>query len=430
MNMEVIGDGRRICRGNSPEIGKSQSNRVVLMRASFKKVQVVYYLSRNGQLEHPHYIEVTHLAHQHLRLKDVTDRLTVLRGRGMPSLYSWSCKRSYKNGYVWNDLAENDFICPSEGAEYVLKGSEIIEGSTEKFQQIHIAQSPQLMRNSQQIQESKRKSQVSKRHSDEPEIVENNHNYLDENDEELFEEKFSTTPNFTCSRGVICSDELTRKNNSTELTHTNSFSPPSTTSSSLSDKPSNTEITNTSKKFEDGDPVVTESLLSRNSVLFQLISCGGSVSFRGKSATTYPPHIVKQQQQPPPSPPPCTVVPRKSSSGCASFHKGVLCKMAKNNVEMNEVEEIKYMSENPRFGNLQSEEKEYFSGSIVESMTTEERTAQVDPQLKKSSSYNEERSSKAGLREVATEEEEKEELKAVKGKCIPRKKSSSKHSKK
>lgn len=40
------------------------------------------------------------------------------------------------------------------------------------------------------------------------------------------------------------------------------------------------------------------------------------------------------------------------------------------------------------------------------------------------------RSSKAGLREVATEEEEKEELKAVKGKCIPRKKFSSKHSKK
>ncbi|XP_015072980.1 protein UPSTREAM OF FLC [Solanum pennellii] len=422
MNMEVIGDGRRICRENSPERGKSQSNRVVLMRASFKKVQVVYYLSRNGQLEHPHYIEVTHLAHQHLRLKDVIDRLTVLRGRGMPSLYSWSCKRSYKNGYVWNDLAENDFICPSEGAEYVLKGSEIIEGSTEKFQQIHISQSPQLMRNGQQVQESRRKSEVPKRHSDEPESVENNDNYLDE---ELFEEKFSTTPNFSCSRGVICSDELNRKNNSTEFTHTNSLSPPSTTSSSLSDKPihSTTEIINTSKRFEDGDPVGTESLLSRNSVLFQLISCGGSVSFRGKS----PPHIAKQQ---PPPPPPCTVVgARKSSSSCASFHKGVLCKVAK---EMNEVEEIKYMSENPRFGNLQSEEKEYFSGSIVESMTTEERTAQLDSQLKKSSSYNEERSSKAGLREVATEEEEeeKEELKAVKGKCIPRKKSSSKHSKK
>ncbi|KAF3614225.1 putative patatin group A-3-like [Capsicum annuum] len=91
-----VGDGSRICRENgADERGKSQSSRrsAVVRAASFKKVQVVYYLSRNGQLEHPHYMEVTHLAHQHLRLKDVIDRLTVLRGRGMPSLYSWSCKR-------------------------------------------------------------------------------------------------------------------------------------------------------------------------------------------------------------------------------------------------------------------------------------------------------------------------------------------------
>lgn len=34
-----------------------------------KKVQVVYYLSRKGHLEHPHYMEVTHLAGQPLRLR-------------------------------------------------------------------------------------------------------------------------------------------------------------------------------------------------------------------------------------------------------------------------------------------------------------------------------------------------------------------------
>ena len=47
----------------------------------------------------------------------------------MPCRYSWSCKRSYKNGYVWNDLTENDDIHPSEGAEYILKGSEILHHS-------------------------------------------------------------------------------------------------------------------------------------------------------------------------------------------------------------------------------------------------------------------------------------------------------------
>ena len=41
-------------------------NKIVKM---FNKVQVVYYLTRNGQLEHPHYLEVSHLATQPLRLK-------------------------------------------------------------------------------------------------------------------------------------------------------------------------------------------------------------------------------------------------------------------------------------------------------------------------------------------------------------------------
>lgn len=38
--------------------------------------------------------------------------------------------RNYKNGYVWNDLSENDVIYPSDGVEYVLKGSEIFPGCT------------------------------------------------------------------------------------------------------------------------------------------------------------------------------------------------------------------------------------------------------------------------------------------------------------
>lgn len=47
----------------------------------------------------------------------------------MATMYSWSSKRSYKNGYVWNDLAENDFIYPTHGNEYILKGSELLEPS-------------------------------------------------------------------------------------------------------------------------------------------------------------------------------------------------------------------------------------------------------------------------------------------------------------
>jgi len=58
-----------------------------------KKVSVVYYLSRNGQLEHPHFMEVPLSSPHGLYLKDVINRLNALRGKAMATLYSWSAKR-------------------------------------------------------------------------------------------------------------------------------------------------------------------------------------------------------------------------------------------------------------------------------------------------------------------------------------------------
>ncbi|KAH6793988.1 hypothetical protein C2S52_004465 [Perilla frutescens var. hirtella] len=93
-----------------------------------RKVPVVYYLCRNRQLEHPHFMEVP-LSCDDLYLRDVIERLNVLRGRGIGSMYSWSCKRSYKTGYVWHDLCDDDVIHPAHGNEYILKGSELFEES-------------------------------------------------------------------------------------------------------------------------------------------------------------------------------------------------------------------------------------------------------------------------------------------------------------
>ncbi|KAG4961222.1 hypothetical protein GLYMA_13G322200v4 [Glycine max] len=99
-----------------------------------RKVPVLYYLCRNRQLEHPHFMEVPLSSPDGLYLRDVIDRLNALRGRGMTSLYSWSCKRSYKNGFVWHDLCEDDLILPAHGSEYVLKGSELFyESNSERF---------------------------------------------------------------------------------------------------------------------------------------------------------------------------------------------------------------------------------------------------------------------------------------------------------
>ncbi|KAF8396521.1 hypothetical protein HHK36_018145 [Tetracentron sinense] len=94
-----------------------------------RKIHVVYYLCRNHHLEHPHFIEVPLLSAHGLYLRDVINRLNALRGKGMPSMYSWSCKRSYKTGFVWQDLSEDDLILPTQGNEYVLKGSELFEES-------------------------------------------------------------------------------------------------------------------------------------------------------------------------------------------------------------------------------------------------------------------------------------------------------------
>ncbi|MFS7972017.1 hypothetical protein Hanom_Chr09g00839681 [Helianthus anomalus] len=35
--------------------------------------------------------------------------------------------RSYKNGYVWHDLLEDDLIDVTNGHDYVLKGSELLQ---------------------------------------------------------------------------------------------------------------------------------------------------------------------------------------------------------------------------------------------------------------------------------------------------------------
>ncbi|KAG6516930.1 hypothetical protein ZIOFF_020305 [Zingiber officinale] len=85
-----------------------------------KRVPVVYYLCRNRHLEHPHFVEVPLSSPDGLFLRDVIDKLNAQRGKRMAAM-------SYKNGFVWHDLSEDDLILPAHGNEYVLKGSEILD---------------------------------------------------------------------------------------------------------------------------------------------------------------------------------------------------------------------------------------------------------------------------------------------------------------
>lgn len=97
-------------------------------------VQVLYQLSWDGKLEHPHMIEVHYPPNQGgLRLRDVKKRLTTLRGHGINDSFSWSSKRNYKNEFIWNDLCDDDVIQPLRGSgEYVLRASELFDTFTNK----------------------------------------------------------------------------------------------------------------------------------------------------------------------------------------------------------------------------------------------------------------------------------------------------------
>ncbi|XP_048602724.1 protein SOSEKI 2-like isoform X1 [Brassica napus] len=345
-------------------------------RPIFRRVQVVYYLTRNGHLEHPHFIEVITPVNQHLRLRDVMNRLTVLRGKNMPSLYAWSCKRSYRNGFVWNDLAENDVIYPSNCGEYVLKGSEI----SENVEETHVKRTlsgPNQEAPKSRLLRLKPKLQNRTTSFDDSEL------YVGEDEEEedgeygLSEEKTSytssTTPQSRCSRGIYTETiEFTEKKSNLVKTE-----------ESLPVRSDSSELTRSAERVEDGDPVCPGSV--RGSIWLQMISCG-------HIAKHYAPSLMNSR-------------PKEES-----LRKGVMCKnVVKKAVVEDEREMIRFMSENPRFGNPQAEEKEYFSGSIVESVSHERVTAQ--PTLRRSNSFNEERSKVVDMAKEVKDQEEKEKKK-------------------
>ncbi|KAG8646389.1 protein SOSEKI 1 isoform X2 [Manihot esculenta] len=90
-----------------------------------RRLHIIYFLSHMGRIEHPHLIRVHHLNRNGVYLRDVKRWMADLRGKEMPEAFSWSYKRRYKNGYVWQDLLDDDLITPISDNEYVLKGSEI-----------------------------------------------------------------------------------------------------------------------------------------------------------------------------------------------------------------------------------------------------------------------------------------------------------------
>uniref|UniRef100_A0A5B7AM49 SOSEKI DIX-like domain-containing protein n=1 Tax=Davidia involucrata TaxID=16924 RepID=A0A5B7AM49_DAVIN len=436
----------------SPERAKVWTEKSPKYQQS-RKVSVVYYLCRNRQLEHPHFIEVPLSSPDGLYLRDVIDKLNVLRGRGMASMYSWSCKRSYKNGFVWHDLCEDDLILPAHGSEYVLKGSELFdESNSGRFSpagNIRLQNPKQLAEpaSSRSQDDSSSSSSMNGRetkHSQDDELsppvqhlgssgvspesrvgkdsswggslslteykAYRNDGSADASTQT--EENVSSRANKareTCSRGVSTDDgSLEPENNETcqnqvpraKETSENSGDsispvPSSSSASSLGGKSETLESLiradagkiNSFRILEEEEfRMPSSTKLKTSDMLMQLISCG-SVSVKDHNFGLIP-----------------TYRPRFSHSKFPSplFSTSIM------------FGELDCLAENPRLMGLRLEDKEYFSGSLVETNILKEGGDGFTA-LKRSSSYNADRICKQ-LESVA----DKEEATSTRSKCIPR----------
>ncbi|XWS53173.1 hypothetical protein CRYUN_Cryun11dG0135100 [Craigia yunnanensis] len=372
-----------------------------------RKVAVVYYLSRNGQLEHPHFMEVTLSSNDGLYLKDVINRLNLLRGKGMASLYSWSSKRSYKNGFVWHDLAENDFIYPSHGQEYVLKGSEILDHSINP-------QSLEITSSSFRLTKPP-ESQKSENEHDFPSIRRRRNqswSSIDLHEYKVYKAESSSesTRRLAADASTQTDDKRRRRkpvlkeaeieelqsqsqeleqNQTTELSR-EEISPPSSDSSpetleSLMKAEGQLRLCNGGGN-EDNLNRTAESCLSgrrkASSVLMQWISCG-SISFKDCGP----------------------ISERDQGYSLIGHYKSRLPRGAGNCSQV--VKQAGIEREIGSFSRVRLEDKEYFSGSLIETKKEEVLA------LKRSSSYNADRSSQLQLTE--------KEIDGVRTKCIPRK---------
>lgn len=234
-------------------------------------------------------------------------------------------------------------------------------------------------------------------------------------------------------KGSCNSSNAPYPNPTMEMEQEESYSLPSTSSTNSDKQPPPppqppsippTQSAKTNRIIEeDGNPTVSTSLTRNSTVLLHLIACGGGAiggpqvkdKDKGSSSNRNFNFSMKNSFIP-------CLKQQLSTRGLSTNSNNVIPLRVKgvgaeederhNNdhnqvVNKEEYDEdmmmVRFMSENPRFGNLQSEDKEYFSGTIVEAMAHHQHTGSSGsasghpylhpqtPVFTKSSSYNEQR---------------------------------------
>ncbi|KAK9734857.1 hypothetical protein RND81_04G168000 [Saponaria officinalis] len=413
---------QRKCSEHDDDIDTKQKKNVANNMVHQKRalVPVVYYLSRNGQLEHPHFMEVPLSSPQGLFLRDVLLRFNLLRGHSMAFHYSWSSKRSYKNGFVWHDLEENDFIHPVHGGEYVLKGSEILETVSSLYKSPETSSSTNgkniivpVGSNCDFSTRNRRRNQswgAIDLHEYKVYKTDSTHEFAAADASTQTDDKRRRKKVVIMEEPEIEPQEKTDKQQqrqqSTELSRGEISPPPSDSSPETLEslmKADGRLIINTNNNNSSTTQAVDEVVgvdqtaeycqngrMKASSVLMSLISCG-SISFRDCGATAVKEHGLSLMSH---------YKPRLTRG----WNQGVIKNdnfeiMTDNNVSSS-------------FAKMRLEDKEYFSGSLIETNKSNYKEDNTFISLKRSSSYNADRSSHLKL--------EGKEVEGVRAKCIPR----------
>ncbi|XP_047060272.1 protein SOSEKI 5-like [Lolium rigidum] len=308
-----------------------------------------------------------------LYLRDVIDRLDALRGKGMARMYSWASKRTYRNGFVWHDLTDDDYVHPVAGREYVLKGTERLNPPTMQQQQLPlldaVAAASSCSSGSQETAASS--SSGWEQHGQRKGAGAAEYRVYRAEDRAAAAADAATQTDDGCrgrGRQRRAQEELGREETSPP---TASTSPDTLETLIKADGLVLAAVTTTG-----GDG----SRARASSVLMQLISCG-SVSVKGGLATPVMPRGVHHHYRPRPP-----RAPAHSHAAAAT------------------------LTPTPTRRQKVVEDKEYFSGSLVET----QRSAAADDAcqdvavLRRSSSYNADRALKA---EEAVDQHDR---------CIPR----------
>ncbi|KAK9755185.1 hypothetical protein RND81_01G007400 [Saponaria officinalis] len=418
----------------------SNNNSSLMEQKRGKVVAVVYYLSRNGQLQHPHFLEVALSSPHGLFLRDVVHRLNLLRGKSMASHYSWSSKRSYKSGYVWHDLEENDLIYPVHDNEYVLKGSEILETTSSS-----VSKSPETSSSSSgktNSIKSSRNSEYSASSVAKTRLRNQSWGAIDLHEYKVY--KTESTQEFPAADASTQTDDKHRRRKavikedreieeeerkekaeqcSMELSRGEISPPPSDSSPETLETLIKTDkrLIVTKNKSNSVNAALSTSSLSQtvdqadaggadrtagycpsgrmkaSSVLMSLISCG-SISFRDCGATAVNDHGLSLISH---------IKPRLSCGRNQTMDDGGI-KDDNDGMTM----EIMEKNVSSSFAKMALEDKEYFSGSLIETNKKNYNDNHQCIALKRSSSYNSDRSCHMKL---------EKEVDGVKAKCIPRK---------